>query len=296
MARPIWKGNISFGLVNIPVVLFSAEKKSELHFKLLDNRDKGEIRYERVNEATGQEVPWDQIVKGYEYDPGEFVVLDEEDFKNAAVEATQTVEIEDFVDLASIPYVYFEKPYYVVPGKKAEKGYVLLREVLKRTGKVAVARVVIRTRQYLAALVPQQNGLVLNIMRYYHELRDPSEFEFPAGALDQFKITDRELQMAEMLVESMTGDWDPEKYLDNYREALLKFIRMKVEAGDKTVPAQGTAPAKEEPGKVIDMMALLKKSIEQASRGRGKEAAPARRASRGDGERRREQPEERGAA
>jgi DNA end-binding protein Ku len=161
MARPIWNGNISFGLVNIPITLFSAEKKSELHFKLLDKRNRSGIRYERVNEDTGEAVPLDQIVKGYEYDPGDYVLLTDEDFKKAAVEATQSIEIADFVDLSSIEYTYFEKPYYVVPGKKADKGYVLLREVLKRTGKVAISKVVIHSRQYLSALIPQENALIL---------------------------------------------------------------------------------------------------------------------------------------
>ncbi len=172
MARAIWKGNISFGLVNVPIELYSAEKKSELHFKLLDKRSNSAVHYQRVSEKTGEEVPWDQIVKGYEYEGGDVVVLTEEDFKKAAVEATQTIEISDFVDLDDIEYRYFEKPYYVVPGKKAGKGYVLLREVLKRTGKVGISKVVIRSRQYLSALIPEENALVLVILRYYQELRD----------------------------------------------------------------------------------------------------------------------------
>ena len=155
MARPIWKGSISFGLVNIPISLYSAEKKNEMHFKLLDKRTKSEIRYERVSEETGEQVPWDQVVKGYKYQGGDYIVLTDEDFKKAAVEATQTIEIADFVSLNSIEYTYFAKPYYVVPEKKAEKGYVLLREVLKRSGKVAIARVVIRSANTSRPLFPE---------------------------------------------------------------------------------------------------------------------------------------------
>ncbi len=138
MARPVWKGHISFGLINIPVTLYSAERRSDLHFRMLDSRNMAKVRYERVNEDTGEEVPWDQIVKGFEHGDGNYVVLDDEDFKKAAVEATQSVDLEGFVEAKAIDYVYFDKPYYLVPGKKAEKGYVLLRETLRRTGKVGV--------------------------------------------------------------------------------------------------------------------------------------------------------------
>lgn len=268
MARPIWKGNISFGLVNIPITLYSAEEKKELSFKLLDKRTRSQVHYERVNEETKQEVPWDEIVKGYEYSPGNYVVLTEEDFKKAAVEATQTVAITDFVDLASIGYIYFSKPYYVVPGKRAEKGYVLLREVLKRTGKVAIAQVVIRSRQYLSALIPQGNALVLNILRYSRELRDPAELSFPAGSLEEYKVSDRELEIAEMLVNSMTSGWDPRKYHDEYRDALMEWIAKKAQAGG-AMPPEEVSAGKREPAKVIDMMDLLKRSVEQAAMKRG---------------------------
>jgi DNA end-binding protein Ku len=273
MSRPIWKGNISFGLVNIPITLFSAEEKTELHFKLLDKRTRSGIKYERVNEDTHEEVPWDQIVKGYEYDPGNYVLLTDEDFKNAAVEATQTIEISDFVDLRSIEYMYFEKPYYVLPGKKAEKGYVLLREVLKQTGKVAVSKVVIRSRQYLSALIPQGNGLVLNILRYYQELRDRAEFNFPSESMEEYKISEREIEIAKMLVDSMSAEWEPQKYHDEYRDALMEWIEKKAAAGG-TMPVEASARETGETGKVVDMMELLKKSIQQVSQQREKEARP----------------------
>lgn len=269
MARPIWKGNISFGLVNIPITLFTAENKQELHFKLLDRRTRSEVRYERVSEATGQQVPLEEIVRGYRYEGGDYILLTEEDFKKAAVEATQMIEISDFVDLKSIEYEYFEKPYYVVPDKRAEKGYVLLREVLRRTGKVAISKVVIRTRQYLAALIPQGDALVLEILRYYRELREQSEFSFPAGNLEEYKVSERELQVAQMLVESMTGEWNPMQYHDEYHDALMQWIEKKARAGGAVSPAGERAGARER-GKVVDMMELLKQSVEQAAARRGR--------------------------
>ena len=269
MARPIWKGNISFGLVNIPITLFTAENKQELHFKLLDRRTRSEVRYERVSEATGQQVPLEEIVRGYRYEGGDYILLTEEDFKKAAVEATQMIEISDFVDLKSIEYTYFEKPYYVVPDKRAEKGYVLLREVLRRTGKVAISKVVIRTRQYLAALIPQGDALVLEILRYYREIREQSEFHFPAGSLEEYKVSERELQVAQMLVESMTGEWDPMQYHDEYHDALMQWIEQKARAGGAVSPAGERAEGRER-GKVVDMMELLKQSVEQAAARRGR--------------------------
>lgn len=274
MGRPIWKGNISFGLVNVPISLYPAEEKNEMHFKLLDKRTKSEIHYERINAETGQQVPSDQVVKGYRYNGGDYIVLTEDDFKKAAVEATQTIEIADFVPLNSIEYTYFEKPYYVVPEKKAEKGYVLLREVLKRAGKVAIAKVVIRSRQYLAALIPQKDALVLNLLRYSYELRDPSEFKLPSGSIDQYKVSERELRIAEMLVDSMTSEWDPQRYHDEYREALMEWIDKKAQAGSAMPEPLGEVEGKEQTGKVVDMMELLKKSVQRAAIRRGKQEIP----------------------
>ena len=273
MARPIWKGSISFGLVNIPISLHPAVKKSEMHFQLLDRRTKSEVRYERVSEQTGQQVPWDQIVKGYKYHGGDYIVLTEEDFKKAAVEATQTIEILDFVHLDLIEYSYFEKPYYVIPEKNGEKGYVLLREVLKRTGKVAISKVVIRSRQYLAALIPQAEGLILNILRYHDELRDVSEFNFPSVSIEQYKVTEKELRIAQTLVESMASEWEPNRYHDDYREALMEWIEKKAQAGGAVPAPQGEEEAREETGKVVEMMDLLKRSVRKAAAQRRKEGA-----------------------
>lgn len=286
MARPIWKGSISFGLVNVPVVLYSAEKRSELHFRMLDGRNLAPVKYERKNEKTGEEVPWNEIVKGYEHSDGEYVLLGDEDFKRAAVESTQTVEIQDFVDQEEIEYVYFDKPYYLAPGAKGEKGYVLLRETLRRTKKAGVAKVVIRTRQYLAALLVEGEALVLNLLRFHDELRPPSEFEFPGGKPEAYKINAKELQMAERLVETMSSSWEPAKYHDDYREALMKWIEEKVERGE-TQPA--TAPrgrGRAEAGTgTINIMDLLKQSVERTekqrpSAGGGKTAKSAAKSSR----------------
>ena len=264
MPRPIWKGHISFGLVSIPITLYSAEKRFDLHFKLLDSRDKSKIRYSRVNEVTGEEVPWDQIVKGYEYDDDKYVLIDDEEFKKVAVEATRTIEIEDFVAVDSIDHVYFDKPYFVVPDKKNQKGYVLLREVLRNTGKAGIARVVIHTREYLSTLFVTGDVLVLELLRFEQELRNPEEFELPRNDLSDYKVTKKEVDLAEKLVEAMTTKWEPEKYEDEYRAELMEWIQKKAKAGGLEVPPESAdEPGEEEGGgKVIDMMELLKKSVE----------------------------------
>lgn len=262
MPRPVWKGHISFGLVNVPISLYSAEQKTGLSFNLLDSRNHARVRYERVNEATGEEVPWNQIVKGFEYEDGNYVLMEEEDFQRAAVEATQTVEIEGFVDQSEISSMYYEKPYYLVPQEKGEKGYVLLRETLRASQKVGIARVVIRTRQYMAALLVQGDALVLNLLRFAQELRDPENYDLPTGSLKDYNISARELDMAEKLIEAMSMEWDPEQYHDEYREALLEWIQKKVRTGETTEPVEEEAPA-EKATEPVDIMDLLRASVEQ---------------------------------
>jgi DNA end-binding protein Ku len=249
-------------LVNVPVVLYSAEDRADLRFNMLDSRDHARVRYERVNEITGEEVPWDQIVKGYEYSDGNYVLLSDDDFKKAAVEASQTVEIEDFVDIDSIDRIYFDKPYYLVPGKRGEKGFVLLRETLKRTGKAAIAKVVIRSRQHLAAVVPRGDGMVLMLLRFQQELRDYEEYDLPRGSLKDYKISDKEIKMAEQLVKSMHAEWQPESYQDDYRTRLLEWIEKKVKS-DGVEPAAAVDDEDDEadmPG-IINIMDLLEKSV-----------------------------------
>lgn len=261
-ARPIWKGAISFGLVHVPVTLFGLEKKVDLHFKLLDSRTKSTIRYERVNELTGEEVPWDKIVKGYEYSKNNFVIMEEEDFKKAAVEATQTIDIVDFVEKNEISDLYFDKPYVLVPQKKAEKGYVLLRDVLAKSGRVGIARVVIRTREYLSAVIPQESGLVLMLLRFAQELRPLSEFSLPEGDAKAYKVTEKEVQLAKQLVDAQTSKWEPDKYKDEYRDELLKFIELKAEKGEVTaLEAHDEEAVPEMATNVIDLVDLLRKSV-----------------------------------
>jgi DNA end-binding protein Ku len=261
MARSLWKGAISFGLVNVPVELHSAKKRAaELDMTMLDKRDLAPVGYKRVNKSTGKEVAWGDVVKGYEYKDDKYVVLSDEDFRRANPEASRTVDILAFVELADIQPQYFETPYYLKPEKRGEKAYALLRETLQKAGKAGVASVVIRTKQYLAALVAQDDLLVLNTLRYAQELKAPSELEIPKA-----KVTPKELDMALRLVEDMADDWEPSKFKDTYREDLLKRIKEKIKAG-QTEELTEPDPDAEKPAKgadVIDLMALLKKSVEK---------------------------------
>lgn len=260
MPRAIWKGHISFGLVNIPIQLYSAEQRSDMQFHLIDNRNQSRVRYERVNEVTGEEVPWNEIVKGYEYSDGNYVLLSDEDFKRADVEATQTVEIEDFIDAADLDWIYIDKPYFLTPGKKGEKGFVLLREALKRTKKVAIARVVIRSREHLAAVVARGDGLVLLLLRFHQELRDYGEYDLPSGTLKDYKITDKEMKMAEQLIASMESKWKPEAYHDEYREALMAWIEKKAKSDGAQPLASDEETPEEEPA-IFNIMELLEQSV-----------------------------------
>jgi len=275
MARAIWKGSISFGLVNIPVGLYSAETRDDISFKLLDRKTKSPIHYKRVSEESSKEVPWEETVRGYEYEKGKYVVLSDEDLKRAAPEATQTIDIVGFVDLEDIDPLYFDKPYYLAPDAKGAKAYALLRETLRRTGKVGIAKVVIRTRQYLAAVVArgESDVLTLELLRYAHELRDPSELDVPRGKAG---VSDKELEMARRLVEGMEEAWDPDEYKDDYRDDVMKLIEERVEAGElegSTAPA----PKPEKPsGKVVDLMALLKRSLDDGAARKPARKAPAR--------------------
>jgi len=271
MARPIWNGSISFGLVNIPVGLFSAQgKEARLDFNLLDKKDLSPIGYKKINKRTGQEVPASEMVKGYELEDGNYAVLTDEDFRKANAKATQTIEIIDFVDLKDIHPVFFEKPYYLAPGKRAEKGYALLRASLKRSGKAGVARVVIHSREYIGVLAPYGRALVLDLLRYSGELRDPEELGLPEEDLKGLKVTEKELDMAGKLIESMTGPWEPGKYHDTYREELLGYIKRKVEAGETVRVEEAPAPEPKAGAEVIDIMSLLKRSLEEAGAARKK--------------------------
>ena len=262
MARGLWKGAISFGLVNVPVELHSVEKRSgELDLTMLDKRDLAPVGYKRYNKSTGEDVPWAEIVKGYEYDDDKYVVLSDEDFRRANVEASRTVEIQAFVDLKEIPPLFFETPYYLAPGKRGEKAYALLRDAMKKSGKAGIATVVIRTRQYLAAVIPQDELLLMDTLRYADELKAPEELGVSNGALHH-KVSPKEIDMALRLIDDMSEKWQPEKFKDTYRDDLLARIREKVKQGETEEITQPEKGAKE-PARadVIDLMALLKKSV-----------------------------------
>lgn len=276
MSRPIWKGHISFGLVNVPVVLYSAERRAgDLSFKLIDSRNAARIRYERVNEETGEEVPWDKIVKGYEYDRGNYVLLTEEEIENASPELTRTIEIEQFVDLEDIDIRFFDKPYVLVPDKKGEKGYVLLREAIREADKAGIARVVIRARQYLAALIAQGDALVLELLRYHKEVADYKEFDLPSSRLRETGVSKKEIDLAKRLIDGMTVKWNASKYHDEYREALMKMVERKIKSGQ--TEAIDVEPDEEAPTpSTINFMDVLKKSVEHASKGHTKSGRAAK--------------------
>lgn len=263
MVRPIWNGTISFGLLNVPVQLFSGERSVDLHLRMLDRRDKSPIRYERINSETGEEVPWKEIVKAFEYEKGNYAVIDEEEIKAAHPEVTETVEIEAFVDNDAIDPRYFERPYYLVPHKKAEKGYVLLREVLNKTKKIGIAKVVIRTRQYLAALLPMDDALLLNLIRFPQEVVSVDDFTFPRGAAAKYRIAPRELEMATTLVESMVKKWDPDEYKDDFRTKLRQMVDEQIAKQKGKTPRKSKQTEKPSAAStnVVDFMALLKKSL-----------------------------------
>ncbi|MBL9168399.1 MAG: Ku protein [Verrucomicrobiales bacterium] len=257
--RPIWKGTISFGLVSIPVSLYPATRREELKFRLLRGSDLSPVNYKRVAEADGKEVPWDQIVKGYQYEKDKYVVLKEEDFARVDVEATQTVEIIQFVTLDEVDPLLFYKPYFMEAEKGGEKAYVLLRQALSDAGKIGIAKVVIKTRQHLAALKPQARGIMLELMRFPAELLDASSFKTPK---DQ-KVSTAEQTMAKKLVESMTQEWDPTAVEDDYHVLLEKVIEEKIQHPTKSSRKPASRRSK---GNVIDLMSVLQKSVEDAQK------------------------------
>ena len=274
MARPIWTGNLSFGLLNVPVSLMSGTRSNDLSFRMLDARDRKPIRFERVNADTGEEVPWKEIVKAFEYDKGSYVVIEKTDIAAASPETHESVEIEAFVDAEAIDIRYFEKPYVLVPGKKAEKGYVLLRETLRKARKIGVARVVIRTREYLSAVMPLGDALVLMMMRYPQELVDPSEYNLPEGNTGDYRISAKELEMATQLVDSMAAKWNPEDYHDEFRERLAAIIRKRIkDKGATTKVLEEPAPSEDATTNVVDFVSLLQKSLGENKRTPAKKSA-----------------------
>jgi DNA end-binding protein Ku len=268
--RAIWKGAISFGLVNIPVALQNASRTEELRFKLLRGSDLSPVNYKRVAQVDGKEVPWNEIVKGYEYEKDKFVVLKDEDFKRVDLEATDTIDIVDFVDVAQINPMYFYKPYYLEPLKGGAAAYQLLRQVLFDTKKVGISKVIIKTRQHLAAVKANSDILVIELMRFADEL-------VPASAVKvsrEKKPSAKELTMAKTLVNQMSEDWDPDRYTDEYRSALMKLIDKKVASGGKSLPEEGRKAQKTT--NVIDLASVLAQSLADA----GKAKKPAKAAAK----------------
>ncbi|MDQ3035299.1 MAG: Ku protein [Myxococcota bacterium] len=263
--RALWTGSLGFGLLQIPVSLHTASASTDLRFHQLDERTHDPIGYKRVNKATGEEVDWDNIVRGYEVEKGEYVVISDDDLKAADVDATQMIDIVDFVDHRAVEPVWYDKPYYLSPAKRAERAYALFREALVRTGKAAVARVVIRTRQHLALVYPSGRTLVLEILRWNHELRSPRGLELPEDDVESLKISDRELDMAEELISRMSTDWEPSRYHDQYREAVLSMIEEKARSG-KVTEVRTAKSERAAPTRSSELVALLKKSLESSER------------------------------
>ena len=268
MPRAIWKGSISFGLVTIPVELHTAVRDHRPKFRMLHARDKSPVRYERVCLREGKPVAWEDLVKGFEYEKGQFVVLSKEDLKSAALNKDKAIDIMDFVKADEIDDRYFETPYYLTPQKGAQHAYALLREALKDSGRVGIAKIIIREAQNLAALEVINDALVLTMLRYADELVDTSQLEFPTAD----KVRKPELDMARMLIDNLAAEWDPSKYTDEYRDNLMKLIKARVKGERPKLPQAEVPPE----GKVVDLMERLRQSLEQrqgAARG-GRSSAP----------------------
>jgi DNA end-binding protein Ku len=265
--RTLWKGAISFGLVHIPVTLHSATAENRMKFNLLDKQTMAPVGNRQVNKATGEAMQKEEIVKGFEVEKDQYVVLTPDEIKAALPKSTQTIDIEAFVDMSQIPTVFVNKPYYVAPaGRGGQKPFALLRETLERTGKAGIAKVVISTRQHLAALMPSGNGLILNLLRWEDEVRDTAGLPWPG---EDVTVSTAELKMAEQLVDAMAGDWQPDLFHDEFREKLTALVEQKARDGGlrqvQPLPGEEVAPSAE----VIDLTELLKRSL------RGKPAAPA---------------------
>ena len=267
MARSMWKGSIAFGLVNIPVELYSAVRDHRPKFRLLHAKDESPVQYERVCQREGKAVAWEDLVKGYEYEKGQFVVLTKDDFKTAAVEKTKTIDILDFVDPKEVDERYFETPYYLQPGKGADRAYGLLRDAIEKSGKIGIAKIILRDAQHLAAVEPIGDAIVLTMMRFADELADLDDFRFPKSET----VRPAEMNMALQLIGSLAAKWDPEKYTDEYRDNLMRVIQAKL---------KGKKPRLQEPetphgAEVVDLMERLRASLE----GKGGKTAAARKSA-----------------
>jgi DNA end-binding protein Ku len=261
MAHAIWSGAINFGLVTIPVKLFTAVRTDELSFNMLHAKDEGRIKYERICSVDGKPVPWDEIVKGYEYEKGEYVILTDEDFKKVNPEATQSVDILEFVDLDTINPMFFDKPYYLEPSKQGKHAYALLRQALNESNKVAIARVVIRTKEYIAAVKPIGEALVLELMHWANEIVETSTLELPR----EENLPEGEMKMARMLIDTMSVEaFEPEKFTNKYHDELLAMIDARAQGKELPKAAKKAAPR----SKVVNLMDVLAQSLEESKKRR----------------------------
>ena len=269
MPRALWKGAISFGLVNIPVQLMTAKEQKDVSFHMIDSSDNSPIGYKKINKKTGKEVSAKKIVKGYEYERGQYVIMKDSDFEKANPKATQTIDIQNFVNTADIDLLMFEKPYYLVPDKAGTKGYVLLRKVLEETEKAAIAQFVMHNKQHLVALIPRENFIILETLRYASEVREVEEAEYlDKKQIDKIKISAQELKMAESLVSGMTSEWDPSQYKNTYQDDLHKLINKKIKNGDvEEVEQVDDEESDDGKNNVFDLMPLLEKSLAASGHG-----------------------------
>ncbi|MBA4142113.1 MAG: Ku protein [Nitrosospira sp.] len=276
-SRALWKGAISFGLVHIPVALHSATSEEGLNFDWLDKRSMDRVGYKRINKKTGKEINKDNIVKGIEYEDGQYVILSPEEIAAAYPTTTQTIEIEMFVAATDIPFVYLERPYYIVPINKGAKVYALLREALFKTQRVGIARVVIQTKQHLAALVPSGPALVLNLLRWGNEIRSWENLSFPPEGTGEAGITEKELKMAEQLVMDMSGKWHPEAFRDSFKDEIMKLVHQKAEMGDVQAVAQPEESETPQGGaQILDLTELLQRSLKTSGNKEERAKTPAK--------------------
>ncbi|QLZ69859.1 Ku protein [Legionella sp. PC1000] len=263
MPQSIWKGEISFGLVSIPVSLYSIEEQDELKFHLLDKKTKSRVHYQRISEKTGKEVPWDQVVKGFEFEKDRYIVVDEKKFEKASPDLFKAINIEEFVDFQEIDSLYLMKPYYLIPESKNKKAYVLLRESLKKTNKAGVAKVIIRTKESICIILPHHHSLLLYLIHFKNEIREEKEMDVPKEDFKNYKISQSEIKMAVTLINEMTTKWQPEKYHNEYREALKKWLDQQIAKQPLIKKEADAEVAKESSADVVDFISLLKESMKK---------------------------------
>lgn len=278
--RTLWKGAITFGLVHIPVALHSATVETGIDFDWLDKRTMDPVGYKRINKKTGKEIAKDDIVKGVETDDGQYVVLTDAEIKAAYPRATQTIDIECFVKLADLPFVYLDRPYYLSAVNRGEKVYALLRETLHKTGRIGIARVVIQTKQHLAALIPAGPSLILNLLRWSDQIRSMEQLNLPAVGIKGAGLKERELEMAEQLVADMTAEFDPKQFHDTFTEEVMKLVDQKVESGQtETVIKPEAAEEGVKPSNIVDLTELLQQSLRKGGAKAARKAAPPKKAA-----------------